>query len=60
MTEATASGPASADKPEEGKKVVPVINSAIGVANWFIGKNRVAKGDLTHLKLQKILYFAQG
>jgi uncharacterized phage-associated protein len=36
------------------------INSAIGVANWFIGKNRENPSGLTHLKLQKMLYFAQG
>ncbi|MDR1037284.1 MAG: DUF4065 domain-containing protein [Deltaproteobacteria bacterium] len=38
----------------------PVINSAIAVANWFIGQNQIDQSDLTHLKLQKMLYFAQG
>jgi uncharacterized phage-associated protein len=38
----------------------PVINSAIAVANWFIEQNRIAPSDLTHLKIQKMLYFAQG
>ncbi|MDR1079669.1 MAG: DUF4065 domain-containing protein [Deltaproteobacteria bacterium] len=38
----------------------PVINSAIAVANWFIEQNRNDPSELTHLKLQKMLYFAQG
>ncbi|MDR1313648.1 MAG: DUF4065 domain-containing protein [Deltaproteobacteria bacterium] len=41
-------------------KNAPAINSAIAVANWFIGKNREEPSGLTHLKLQKMLYFAQG
>ncbi|MDR1313971.1 MAG: DUF4065 domain-containing protein [Deltaproteobacteria bacterium] len=39
---------------------VPVANSAIAVANWFIGKNQAVPSKLTHLKIQKMLYFAQG
>jgi uncharacterized phage-associated protein len=34
--------------------------SAIAVANWFIAKNLTDRSDLTHLKLQKLLYYAQG
>jgi uncharacterized phage-associated protein len=41
-------------------KTEPVINSAIAVANWLIPKNSEEPSDLTHLKLQKLLYFAQG
>ncbi|MDR1041744.1 MAG: DUF4065 domain-containing protein [Deltaproteobacteria bacterium] len=44
----------------EALKRVTIINSAIAVANWFIERNRKESGDLTHLKLQKLLYFAQG
>jgi uncharacterized phage-associated protein len=36
------------------------INSAIAVANWLITKNLDDRSNLTHLKLQKLLYFAQG
>ncbi|MDR1041261.1 MAG: DUF4065 domain-containing protein [Deltaproteobacteria bacterium] len=39
---------------------VPAINSAIAVANWFIGQNAEQPSGLTHLKLQKMLYLAQG
>ncbi|MDR1166886.1 MAG: DUF4065 domain-containing protein [Deltaproteobacteria bacterium] len=37
-----------------------IYNSAIAVANWFIEMNRTDPRDLTHLKIQKTLYFAQG
>ncbi|MDR1166516.1 MAG: DUF4065 domain-containing protein [Deltaproteobacteria bacterium] len=36
------------------------LNSAAAVVNWFIDKNRTDGVDLTHLKIQKLLYFAQG
>ncbi|MDR1039734.1 MAG: DUF4065 domain-containing protein [Deltaproteobacteria bacterium] len=36
------------------------IYSAVAVANWFIERNRIEPCELTHLKLQKLLYFAQG
>jgi uncharacterized phage-associated protein len=36
------------------------IYSAIAVANWFIEQNRIDPSELTHLKLQKLLYFSQG
>jgi uncharacterized phage-associated protein len=36
------------------------INSAIAVSNWLIAKNGDDPRELTPLKLQKILYFAQG
>ncbi|MDR1872805.1 MAG: DUF4065 domain-containing protein [Deltaproteobacteria bacterium] len=36
------------------------LNSAIAVANWFIETNWPEKHDLTHLKIQKLLYFVQG
>lgn len=36
------------------------IYSAIAVANWFIDKNTTDPNNLTHLKVQKLLYFAQG
>ncbi|MDR1166513.1 MAG: DUF4065 domain-containing protein [Deltaproteobacteria bacterium] len=36
------------------------INSAIAVANWFIKMNHDDPSELTHLKLHKLLYFAQG
>jgi uncharacterized phage-associated protein len=38
----------------------PVIYSATAVANWFIEKNQTDRSNLTHLKLQKLLYYAQG
>ncbi|MDR1164441.1 MAG: DUF4065 domain-containing protein [Deltaproteobacteria bacterium] len=38
----------------------PIYNSAIAVANWLITMNRADPSDLTHLKIQKMLYFAQG
>ncbi|MDR1166507.1 MAG: hypothetical protein LBO66_11715 [Deltaproteobacteria bacterium] len=38
----------------------PIFNSAIAVANWFIGMNRTYPSELTHLKIQKTLYFNQG
>jgi uncharacterized phage-associated protein len=38
----------------------PAINSANAVANWFIEQNRTDPSELTHLKIQKMLYFAQG
>jgi uncharacterized phage-associated protein len=38
----------------------PVINSAIAAANWFIEQNRIDQSELTHLKIQKMLYFVQG
>lgn len=37
-----------------------VTNSAVAVANWFISKNQADPSGLTHLKIQKMLYFAQG
>jgi uncharacterized phage-associated protein len=39
---------------------MPTPYSAIAVANWFIDRNRVDHFDLTHLKIQKLLYYAQG
>ena len=36
------------------------IYSAIAVANWIIEKNKTDNCKLTHLKTQKLLYFAQG
>ncbi|MDR1081312.1 MAG: DUF4065 domain-containing protein [Deltaproteobacteria bacterium] len=44
----------------EAHEPARIIYSAVAVANWFIGRNREENGDLTHLKLQKLLYFAQG
>lgn len=52
--------PVGESKPEEAKKPAPAINSAIAVANWFIEQNRLVPRDLTHLKLQKMLFLAQG
>ncbi|MDR1164651.1 MAG: DUF4065 domain-containing protein [Deltaproteobacteria bacterium] len=37
-----------------------VKNSAAAVTNWFIDMNREPRVDLTRLKVQKLLYFAQG
>jgi uncharacterized phage-associated protein len=37
-----------------------VKNSAAAAANWFIDKKQTGQVDLTHLKIQKLLYFAQG
>jgi uncharacterized phage-associated protein len=37
-----------------------MLYSAIAVANWFIEKNKTDACDLTHLKIQKLLYYAQG
>jgi uncharacterized phage-associated protein len=34
--------------------------SAITVANWFIDRNQEDRFDLTHLKIQQLLYYAQG
>jgi uncharacterized phage-associated protein len=39
---------------------MPGPYSAIAVANWFIWKNKQDNSDLTHLKLQMLLYYAQG
>jgi uncharacterized phage-associated protein len=36
------------------------MNSAAAAVNWFIKKNRTDRVDLTHLKIQKLLFFAQG
>ncbi|MDR1039510.1 MAG: DUF4065 domain-containing protein [Deltaproteobacteria bacterium] len=36
------------------------ISSAVAVANWMIKKNLEDPSGLTHLKIQKLLYFAQG
>lgn len=33
---------------------------AAAIANYFIKKNRETPADLTHLKIQKLLFFAQG
>ncbi|MDR1870859.1 MAG: DUF4065 domain-containing protein [Deltaproteobacteria bacterium] len=33
---------------------------AIAIANWLIEKNQSDNCGLTHLKIQKLLYFAQG
>jgi uncharacterized phage-associated protein len=35
-------------------------NSAAAVTNWFIDRNQTDQIDLNHLKIQKLLYFAQG
>ena len=32
----------------------------MAVANWLIEKNKTDKSELTHLKIQMLLYFAQG
>jgi uncharacterized phage-associated protein len=40
--------------------IVRPINSAFAVSNWLIDKNQTDQSELTPLKLQKILYFAQG
>jgi uncharacterized phage-associated protein len=37
-----------------------IIYSATAVANWLINKNREDPSGLTHLKIQKLLYFYQG
>jgi uncharacterized phage-associated protein len=37
-----------------------IIYSAIAITNWFIEKNKTDWSDLTHLKIQKLLYYAQG
>ncbi|MDR1038847.1 MAG: DUF4065 domain-containing protein [Deltaproteobacteria bacterium] len=37
-----------------------LIYSAVAVANWFISRNQEVSGDMTHLKLQKMLFLAQG
>jgi uncharacterized phage-associated protein len=43
------------------KTTYPIVNnSAIAVANWMIAENLKDNRDLTHLKLQKLLYYAQG
>ena len=39
--------------------------SAIDIAKWFLNENRSRMNDedsdyITHLKLQKLLYYAQG
>jgi uncharacterized phage-associated protein len=34
--------------------------SAIAVANWFINRKKTDQCDITHLKIQKLLYYAQG
>jgi uncharacterized phage-associated protein len=44
----------------EASKPVPILYSAIAVANWFIDRNREVNGGMTHLKLQKMLFLAQG
>jgi uncharacterized phage-associated protein len=38
----------------------PLVNSAVAVASWLIEKNQSDPSRLSHLKLQKLLYFAQG
>ncbi|MDR1081022.1 MAG: hypothetical protein LBQ79_08705 [Deltaproteobacteria bacterium] len=42
------------------RRTRPDQQSAIAVANWFIEKNRTDPSELTHLKIQKMLDFAQG
>jgi uncharacterized phage-associated protein len=39
---------------------VIVRNSAAAVTNWFIERNQTDRIALTHLMIQKLLYFAQG
>lgn len=39
---------------------IPIINSAAAVTNWFIDRNQTEQTQLTHLKIQKLLYYAQG
>ncbi len=34
--------------------------TAAAIANYFIQKNKSSPTDLTHLKIQKLLFFAQG
>ncbi|MDR1166980.1 MAG: DUF4065 domain-containing protein [Deltaproteobacteria bacterium] len=44
----------------EAPSPVRIINSAIAASNWLIFRNRTDPSELTPLKLQKELYFAQG
>ncbi|MDR1041446.1 MAG: DUF4065 domain-containing protein [Deltaproteobacteria bacterium] len=37
-----------------------IINSASPIVNWFVDRNRTDRVALTHLKIQKLLYYAQG
>jgi hypothetical protein len=37
-----------------------MLYSAASVTNWFIAKNCPISVELSHLKIQKLLYFAQG
>lgn len=39
---------------------MPTPYPAAAVANFFIGKNESSRASLTHLKIQKLLYYAQG
>ncbi|MDR1658398.1 MAG: DUF4065 domain-containing protein [Deltaproteobacteria bacterium] len=38
---------------------MPIPYAAIAVTNWFIERNRTHNGNLTPLKVQKLLYFSQ-
>ncbi|MDR1873131.1 MAG: DUF4065 domain-containing protein [Deltaproteobacteria bacterium] len=37
-----------------------ILYQAIAIANWFIEKNLNDNSNLTHLKIQKLLYYIQG
>jgi uncharacterized phage-associated protein len=45
---------------ESSPEPARLIYSAIAVANRFIERNRAYPSELTYLKLEKLLYFAQG
>jgi uncharacterized phage-associated protein len=47
-------------KMAESTEPARIIYSAVAVANWFIVRNQTDSSRLTNLKLQKLLYFAQG
>lgn len=39
---------------------MPAPYPVVAIVNWFIDKNKTNPANLTHLKIQKLLYFAQG
>lgn len=45
---------------EQAKELLPACYSASAVANYFIGKAKETALEITNLKLQKLVYFAQG
>jgi len=44
----------------ESEKLKPARYSSGAVANWFIAKAMGTKKSLTHMQLQKLIYFAHG